>query len=307
MVANGQLLPELPGFENIGIMNEVMFILTTRCTQQCIFCCEPPSDPDMPTDKAISWLEQVRQAGVPWVDFSGGEPLLHRDIESLCRLADQIGLRITMSTNASTLQKHVDRIFPYIDQWNMSLHGMEEVHDRIVGRNGSWKTVLYWCKILSQSGATLHITYVVTEENIKDVEAAVWTLYESGVLKICFNYVFRRGHGMVYRQDRALSQEDAVRIVRNSIREFVVEPFTVYHNLNLNGQCALIRWNGDVWAVPMSNSLDFERVSRVDRLIERLTSYPYIRNHKKYTFPRLGPVQRSDTEFDMTPEGLLLD
>lgn len=259
---------ELPGCENVGRMNELIFILTTRCTQRCRFCCEPPGDPDMTTANVLSWLEEIHSAHIPWVDFSGGEPLLHPDILTTCREARQMGLNTTLSTNGSTLATHMDSLFPHVRQWNMSLHGMADTHDHIVRRDGSWKAVVDGCKALSQLGATVHITYVVTKENIQDVPGALDTLQQSGVRKLCFNYVFRRGHGEEFLSDQCLSQEAAMRLVRGTVHTRVANDMTVYHNVNLPGQCALLRSNGDIWAVPMPNGQDFERVSHIEGVRE---------------------------------------
>ena len=291
--------PGLPKIQSIDLMNELIFILTTRCNQHCDFCCEPPSDPDMKLDDAINWLKASKAAGIPWIDFSGGEPLLHKNIEIILKTSKELGLLNTLSTNGLLVLKHVDRIFSFIDQWNLSLHGSEKVHNRIVNRSHSYERILETCKVLAERGAIVHITYVVTNYNIEDVGNQLRILYEHGVSKICFNYIFRRGFGEEHIISSGFRQEEAIAYVKEKVREFPNVKLTIYHNTNLDGQCSLVRSSGEVWAVPMTNQYDYEKVFHINDIMNYSHAFPYIINHRKFTYPRLGPVFYSDKEFDM--------
>lgn len=280
-------------------MNELIMILTTRCNQKCVFCCEPPGEPDVNTQQAIKWLEQIYEAGIPWVDFSGGEPLLHPDVVQIIEASRKIGLRNTLSSNGILIPRYIGRLFQYVDQWNVSLHGLEHTHNQITNNPTSHQKILKSCELLASKEATIHVTYVVTPANINDVRQSILDLYNAGVKKICFNYVFRRGQGSDYINTYEISQEEAVLSVHKVIESMPIMNMTIYHNINLDGQCALIRSTGDIWAVPMSNNIDYEKVFSIDDIIENAENYPYLMNHRQFTYPRLGPVISSKKQFQM--------
>jgi len=294
--------PRLPNQEDNESMNELIFILTTACNQKCEFCCEPPGDSDMKTEDAIKWLVAMYEYGIPWVDFSGGEPLIHKDVALILRESKKIGLKNTLSTNGLLVKKYVDSTFPFVDQWNISLHGTSQIHDQIVQREGSHSTIMKACKLLAERGAIIHITYVVTHENIRDVSESTMALYEAGVRKICFNYVFRRGHGSDFLKTQPeFTKTEAFSYVEECMHKLAINNLTIYHNMNLDGQCALVRRNGDVWGVPMSNGIDYQVIFNMKDIATYSTKYPYMEHHRKFTFPRLGPIFSATKKFDMTP------
>ena len=270
------------------VLNELLLILTTKCNQRCYFCCEPPGDPDVKLEKLISWLKKIAASGVPGVDFGGAEPLLYPDLVAALEVSKGLGLRNSISTNGLLLKKYIERLFPFIDQYNMSLHGTAKVHDTIVNRKGSYDIILDASRMLNDKGAVSHITYVVVEENLQDINDTMEQLVKVGVNKVCFNYVFKRGNGIDYQNQEKAFKLKAYQYIENAIKDFRNEQTVFYHNHNLNGQCALVRHNGDVWAVPFNNDKDYEIVFHIDDIEEKITTYPYLRNHKKFTQHRLS-------------------
>jgi len=80
--------------------------LTYRCPLQCPYCSNPIHlanyQPELDT---AAWKDTLRQAadlGVIQVHFSGGEPLLRRDLEGLVRAAREYDLYSDLSTSAYT-------------------------------------------------------------------------------------------------------------------------------------------------------------------------------------------------------------
>jgi MoaA/NifB/PqqE/SkfB family radical SAM enzyme len=268
-------------------MNELIFILTTRCNQKCIFCCEPPSDPDMDSENAIRWLYEAANAGIPWVDFSGGEPLLHKDVFRIVKSSKEFGLKNSLSTNGILLYKHYEELSGYIDQWNISLHGSPKIHNRIVNNSTSYKRIITSCEQIAGNDGIINITYVVTKQNISEVKETVINLINIGVKKICFNYIFPRGIGKGYLENDEYTQESAIEEINNQLETINYKEITIYHNINLDGQCALVRYSGLVWAVPMSNDLGYGKAFHMDDISYYSTHYKYLENHKLFTFHRL--------------------
>ncbi len=87
----------------IGMLAE----LTYRCPLQCTYCSNPVELPryraELATDAWGDVLGQARRLGVLQVHFSGGEPLLRRDLVELVAIARRLGLYTNLVTSGIPL------------------------------------------------------------------------------------------------------------------------------------------------------------------------------------------------------------
>ncbi len=75
--------------------------------------------------------ESILQLGVQQVVLTGGEPLLHRDLGTLCRFLHDCGVRVTLLSTGLLLAKRADLVAENIDEIIVSIDGPEEVHDQV--------------------------------------------------------------------------------------------------------------------------------------------------------------------------------
>ncbi|RNH93766.1 radical SAM protein [Micromonospora aurantiaca] len=97
---------------------------TARCNLRCTFCWGPDHDIRDGLDTA-EWkdlLSRFRAGGTSAVVFTGGEPLLRRDIGGLLRHASEEGFRVTLSTNGIRLGRHQD-LLRYVDEIGIPIDG----------------------------------------------------------------------------------------------------------------------------------------------------------------------------------------
>ena len=97
-------------FNVLPVLSEIA--VTYRCNLKCGFCyaacgCRGrggSDDREMSTDEIKRVLEIIRRdAQVPSVSFTGGEPLIREDLEHLVGEAVRVGLRVNLITNATML------------------------------------------------------------------------------------------------------------------------------------------------------------------------------------------------------------
>ena len=76
------------------------YYLTYRCNATCGFCdiWERPS-PYVTLENFRQNVSDLKALGVKVIDFTGGEPLLHRELDQLLREAKSQGLITTVTTN----------------------------------------------------------------------------------------------------------------------------------------------------------------------------------------------------------------
>lgn len=91
-------------------MKTAFVILTGRCTRSCAFCFYntgylPRPGGELSPEEAYRVLEILPRLGAGEVIFTGGEPLLRRDIVSLLEKSSGMGLRTLLLTNGDLLNR----------------------------------------------------------------------------------------------------------------------------------------------------------------------------------------------------------
>jgi hopanoid biosynthesis associated radical SAM protein HpnH len=88
-------------------------------------------------------LGSVDQCPAPVVTITGGEPFLYPHVFELVEKVLERGKHIYFCTNALLLEKGLDSMRPHPNfTLNVHLDGMEETHDRILERKGTFKTAI---------------------------------------------------------------------------------------------------------------------------------------------------------------------
>jgi Fe-coproporphyrin III synthase len=104
-----------------------------RCNCRCLMC----DIWKIQQTRAITALdlaphiESLHRFKVRWVVFSGGEPLLHADLEGLCEQLRREGIRVTLLTAGLILERFAQTVAKNVDDLIISLDGPRPVHDEI--------------------------------------------------------------------------------------------------------------------------------------------------------------------------------
>lgn len=88
-------------------------------------------------------LKSVDECPAPVVTITGGEPFLYPHVFELIEKVLERGKHIYFCTNALLLEKGLDSMRPHPNfTLNVHLDGMEETHDRILERKGTFKAAI---------------------------------------------------------------------------------------------------------------------------------------------------------------------
>jgi hopanoid biosynthesis associated radical SAM protein HpnH len=88
-------------------------------------------------------LKSVDECPAPVVTITGGEPFLYPHVFELIDKVLERGKHIYFCTNALLLENGLDSMRPHPNfTLNIHLDGMEETHDRILERKGTFKTAI---------------------------------------------------------------------------------------------------------------------------------------------------------------------
>lgn len=148
------------------------YYLTYRCNAACSFCNiwqKPSPYADVPT--VLENLRALRRLGVRIIDFTGGEPLLHRALPLFLEAAQRLGFLTTVTTNGLLYPKRAQELRGKIDLLHFSLDAASPaVHNTLRGGVPCFEFIQESLKIAQRLGEKPDILFTVSDKNWQDIE-----------------------------------------------------------------------------------------------------------------------------------------
>jgi len=141
------------------------------------------------TDADLSGLlGDFRKLGVEWVLLSGGEPLMHPNLWTLCASLKALPARITLLSTGLLLARHAADIVKHCDEVIVSLDGSRAVHDRIRGIPNAFQQVADGIAALRRQSPRFPVSgrCVLQHLNFEDLPNVIAASREIGLDKISF-------------------------------------------------------------------------------------------------------------------------
>ncbi|WP_017733205.1 radical SAM protein [Nafulsella turpanensis] len=167
------------------------YYVTYRCNARCSFCdiWERPS-PYVNEEQVAANLRDLKRLGVKVIDFTGGEPLLHRQIDKLLRMAKDMGFITTLTTNTLLYPKWAERLKGLVDMLHFSLDSPhKEEHDASRGV-ACFDFVVESIKTAKALGERPDILFTVMNSNIHQVKEVYENISQPEGLVLILNPVF---------------------------------------------------------------------------------------------------------------------
>jgi MoaA/NifB/PqqE/SkfB family radical SAM enzyme len=148
------------------------YYVTYKCNARCVFCNIPDGPMDVlpvsqytPTDKTIEHLDILKKLGVRLIDFTGGEPLLRKDIAVLLRAAKERGFRTQMTTNCTLYPRRAQELRGLVDILNFSLCSPGPEPHNTLRRDNSYDYVMRSLDIARELNEPYQVIFVLTNDN----------------------------------------------------------------------------------------------------------------------------------------------
>ncbi|MBU1726588.1 MAG: radical SAM protein [Candidatus Omnitrophica bacterium] len=180
---------ELLGFYSGRIMSRpcippehVYFSLTNRCCLKCKMCdiAKSPSkiEDELSTGEIKEIILQIKEIGVKHLIFSGGEPLLRKDLLEILEFSVSQGLKmVDIISNGVLLDDRLIQALIRIklNHITISLDGMQDIHDGIRGAGSFEKSSIgidrinYYKHKFCSFFPTVGINFTIMNKNIPDI------------------------------------------------------------------------------------------------------------------------------------------
>ena len=166
-------------YTKLPILGEIA--VTYRCNNRCRFCyagcdgaCGRLDSPDIEPEKIERIIDIFKsEAKIPFFSFTGGEPLMRKDLERLMRYAVSKDLKINLVTNGTlaTPERAKSLYEAGLRTAQISLESPdEEIHDALCGRKGSWQQTIDGINNLREAGIAVQTNTTSTTMNIDSLE-----------------------------------------------------------------------------------------------------------------------------------------
>jgi Fe-coproporphyrin III synthase len=162
----------------------------SSCNCRCLMCdiWKTGSSKSFQLHDLEPHLTSIRNLGVRWLVFSGGEPLLNPELPQLCGILRREKIRLTLLTTGLLLQKNADDVATGFDDVIVSLDGPPEIHDAIRRVDGAFSLIQSGVNALRQRRSDFRITArtVVQKGNHCHLLETVHAARELGLNAISF-------------------------------------------------------------------------------------------------------------------------
>lgn len=149
------------------------FHLVRGCNAHCRYCFarfkETPKR--LSTADAIEVMRRVRAAGGEKMNFVGGEPTLHPEIDRLVLAAKRLGFTTSIVSNGARLGRLLASPSGHALDWvGLSVDSATDEGNMLVGRGGHGYTaqVLTHSRLARANGAAVKLNTVVTQYNVQE-------------------------------------------------------------------------------------------------------------------------------------------
>jgi MoaA/NifB/PqqE/SkfB family radical SAM enzyme len=205
-----------------GVGKEALAIeLTTRCNHSCGHCfvrsgISRPSS--LPFDLVKEIIFEGHSAGYRHLHFTGGEPLLWKDLFDILNYGFGVGYEtVFVNTNGTLLTEEISNRLAGYDGFSISisLDGPEDLHDRIRGK-GSHRKTMRGIELALNAGIDCTIFTTVTKTLLPGLPHFVNDLYKAFPTIDCLVLIqlIRIANGAFPLSEELLGAEDFLRLVR---------------------------------------------------------------------------------------------
>ena len=247
----------------------IIWNMTNRCNLLCHHCYSKASANEKETlalEDILNTIPKLKKAGVNFVIFSGGEPLLRKDIFEIAQAMKDNKIMTYLSTNGTYItEKNAQKIIDTFNYIGISIDGIGEVHDYFRGQKGSYDKSINAIKIIQNMGGNAGIRFTIT----KETESSFYDIFklseELNVNKIYISHLVYSGRG------KENLEIDISKEKRKEYVDFMIKKaFFYYENKK---DIDIVTGNMEMDAIMLLKEFEEKHPDFVEPLKERLKSW----------------------------------
>ncbi|MHB1042749.1 MAG: putative heme d1 biosynthesis radical SAM protein NirJ1 [Eubacteriales bacterium] len=252
-----------------GVGPVVVWNTTRTCNLKCIHCYSNSESKkysgELTTEEAKRFIEDLAGFKVPVLLFSGGEPLLRRDLVRLVAFAKKLGIRPTISTNGTLIGLETAMYLKNlgIGYVGISLDGIGENNDRFRGRKGAFIAALDGIRCCIAMGLKVGLRFTINKHNYGDINAIFDLIEKENIPRVCFYHLVYSGRGS------KMVEEDITREEARAVLDLIIERTLDFRRRGLDKEILTVDNHADgVYIYLKMRERDPERAAKVLELLK---------------------------------------
>jgi radical SAM protein with 4Fe4S-binding SPASM domain len=179
----------------------VVWNITRQCNLRCVHCYNNSgssrADDELSRQEAEEVLRDLAGFGVPSVLFSGGEPLMRKDLFELMTTARELGLRTVISTNGTLITTDMAKQIKAHDvsYVGISLDGIGPINDKFRAVEGAFDKAVEGIRNCQDAGVRIGLRLTLTQRNVQDLQALFDFFESENIERACFYHLVPSGRG----------------------------------------------------------------------------------------------------------------
>ncbi|SCZ09451.1 radical SAM protein [Alkaliphilus peptidifermentans] len=166
---------------SFGIPKEgikVVWEITNKCQMNCIHCCNEHrrTGEDISLEDAIKKVGELSKKNVSKIIFTGGDPLLYKDIFDLIEYVNKFNIKVCISTNGMLLDDYYNEIITVSpEKIIIGLDGLSEsTHDKFRGCEDAFTKVIKGVEnLIPHKSIKIELHSIVSKMNIHEIEQII--------------------------------------------------------------------------------------------------------------------------------------
>lgn len=196
----------------------VVWNCTRVCNLTCVHCYSHSDGGkgkyEMTTEEGKMLIDQLADFASPVILFSGGEPLIRKDVPELAKYAVSQGLHAVISTNGTLITPDMARQLKDVNLTyaGVSIDGLEDTHDKFRNRKGAFQEALEGIRNCRDAGLKVGLRCTINTANVAEIPGIFDMMIAENIPRICFYHLVCSGRGKEIEQ-AMLSHEDTRKVV----------------------------------------------------------------------------------------------
>jgi MoaA/NifB/PqqE/SkfB family radical SAM enzyme len=160
-------------FSDNRIPFQAYYAVTGNCPCHCLHCSYAKRNKDeLSESQSLTLIDQIKQLGCSILGFTGGEPLLRKDLEIMIAACKPELATILFTTGHGLTQNRAEQLKQaQLDWFTVGFESAnEKIHDSVRNHQGSFKIGLQALQKASKAGLYTAISTVATKYKVKNGE-----------------------------------------------------------------------------------------------------------------------------------------
>lgn len=205
-------------FRRINIKGcRLLWEITSKCNLKCLHCFVKPTKnkKELTTKEALEIIDLLPKINVKKILFTGGEPLLRKDIFELIKKSIDKGIHVDLNTNATLIDYNIAEKLQKakLQEITTSIDGANaKTHEKIRGVKGSFKKTIENIRILKKMKFRVDIVCVANKINKNEIENVIDLAFSLGADSITISNLIIKGNALKNLERLKLTSSDFSKI-----------------------------------------------------------------------------------------------